>query len=205
MDSKPQQQQQQQKPKHKPAIITRYALPPHMTTQQITPITPHYSQSPNGPPTQTFPGQQNVQQWQNPQPTTPQSQGPYPPGQFRGPGQPMHGLPTPRNSFSRSSNPQTSPATPNNLVNPFGRLSSMTTYQSPILPAPATSQDPAPNSHVRQSSINSSRKPSTDQSVSMRSVSEADEEDDYQNLDIPDLPKAYETGSTDRFDIALFL
>ena len=186
--------QQHQKPKHKPAIITRYAVPPHVAAQHNTPVTPYSGQSPNGPLPQTFHGQQHNQNWQNPQPQTPQSQGIYPPGQFRGPGQSTHGLPTPRNSFSHSSNPQTSPGTPNNLVNSLGHFGSATNLQSPVVPAPVTSRDPAPGSHVRQSSVISSRKPSTDQSVSMRSASEADEEDVYQLLDIPDLPQAYETG-----------
>ena len=81
-------------------------------------------------------------------------------------------------------------------MNPFGRFGSTTITQSPIVSAPVTSRDSALGSHVRQSSVVSSRKASTDQSVSMRSASEADEEDVYQLLDIPDLPQAYETGGT---------
>ena len=55
------------------------------------------------------------------------------------------------------------------------------------------SQEPTIDQHERKISIASSRKASTDQSVSMRSESDIDDEDDcLQLLDIPDLPKSFD-------------
>ena len=188
-------QQPLKKPRHQPPVVTHYPVPPHVAAQHRTPTTPS---SDHGPHSQVFPHTQYTQrQWQGSQPPMPQAGGPH---QFDHPQSfvpQSHGIPTPRSSISQTTHPQTSPTPPQDPSTSFGLVPSALSPQSPEA---ATSSKPLPSTvpaatldmHARQNSTASSRKASTDQSVSMQTASDVDdEEDELRLLDIPDFAQTF--------------
>ncbi|KAI4152219.1 MAG: hypothetical protein LQ340_003046 [Diploschistes diacapsis] len=169
-----------------------YGLPPHHANHSpIDPLPPYSDQDLSGPyPQHKHTGPYHQGQWQSSYPQVPNTQG-HVLNALTGPTQLSREPPTSRGSFSHSSKSQASSTTAQNSKNQF--------VQSSHVPASAGSvahvkQEYLPSSHVRPSSVASSRKASTDQSVSMRTVSEADDDDDDDDddvlrlLDLPDLP-----------------